>query len=561
MDHQDSNTFDRWMDAVEAAIRLDPVLSGELRASGPDFFQGGDAPLANEASGPAERRHLEWFLIERSNPPSQQLRIASLLERCALESSVDPDESKTALEGSHASLFEVTAVEAGGTLRLEDLAGSFECSAVAAENQPALAVGDLVAGRVYPIGERTHLVSPAASTWRNASLLAAVRADFERARAQRTPASGQRSTLGQSEIEAILRTWTRKALAGRTRRGGAVALARELFLENGLSPEDADEFLEWLSSEAPDPTKVLPGGDDVLRDVLDTLAFETSVDLDAARAVLIDAWDEMHTVAREPSQQVPRSPDPGAPRADVATAIAEFDRKRREGTPLDQAIRDLEHDLDLEGSESGEELEDEEESAPELPGVVGGVVEEFLWEEELVHGAGRAKRYQVLRGLGASAERVGNLEDLGRRDLTDFACRRVIESGALRDAEDAEILLEGLERFCRWAEENHDVPLQSEFGPILERLRHSLPRVALANRACAAGVGTSGSEWLELVERLGASEALLCNIPGRQTKAELSSAVLEHLRPGDWVRGRSSEARGFAVEACYPSEIRELLQA
>src|SRR6185436_10346258 len=115
-------------------------------------------------------------------------------------------------------------------------------------------------------------------------------------------------------------------------------------------------------------------------------------DLDAARVLLIDAWDEMHSVAPEPAQAATRVPESTARPADVATAIAEFDRKRREGTPLDQAIRDLEHDLDLEGSDSGEELDDSEEAAPDLPGVVAGVVEEFLWEEELLHGEERAKR-------------------------------------------------------------------------------------------------------------------------------------------------------------------------
>lgn len=556
----DSNSIDRCMDAVQVAIRLDPVLSEELRSSHPDFFQGEDGLEGGEEARLAERRHLEWFLIERSNTPAEQQRIASLLERCARESGVDPAEWIAALDGSHASVFEVTAVEPDGGSKLEDLAGPFECTALAAEDMPPLAMGDLIAGRVFPIGDRIHHVSRAASMWRNASLLAAVRADFESARERRSPTSRKRSTLSQSEIEAIIRTWTQNVLGGRARRAGAVTLARELFLDNGLSPEEADEFLDWLAREAPDPTRILPEGDDVLRDVLDALAFETTVDLDAARRLLIEAWIEMHSVAEEPEKIVLRSPAPSAPRADVATAIAEFDRKRREGTPLEKAIRDLEHDLDLEDSESNEELDDAEETSSDLPGVVAGVVEEFLWEEALVHGEDRAKRYEVLRGLGSSAEQVSNIESLGRRELTDFACRWAIEAGALRDPEEAEILLEGLGRFCRWAEENHDVPLQREFAPVLEGLRESLPRLALANRACSTGASPSGSEWLELVERQGKGEALLTDLAGRQLKAEVSSSVLEHLHPGDWVRGRRAAGSGLLVEACYPAELRAVLE-
>jgi hypothetical protein len=551
------------MDALRNAIPLDPVLGEVLRTSASDFFRGGGGAGDGEDSRSAERRHLEWFLAERSNAPSEQQRIELLLARCAKESGVHAAEWATALEGSHASLFQVESVEPGGGFRLLDLAGPFECSAVAADDFPAPAVGDVIGGRVFPLGDGFHHVSRAAVAWRNAELLAAVRADFERARLARTPSARQRSTLGQSEIEAILRAWRREVAGVRGSPAGAVARARAMFLESGLSREDADEFLEWLAREAPDPARILPGGDDVLRDVLDALAFETSVDLDAARMLLIDAWDEMHSLPPEPTKAVQRTPETTAPPADVASAIAEFDRKRREGTPVDQAIADLEHDLDLEGSESSEEAGETEESASDLPGVVGGVVEEFLWEEELLHGPEKANRYQVLRGLAVCADRVGNIEDLGRRELTDFACRWAIESGAVRDPEAAEVLLEGLERFCRWAEENHDLSLHGEFAPVLAELRRSLPRVALANRACSAEPLSSpeGSEWLEFVERRGTGDAVLADLAGKRTEVEVSSSVLEHLHPGDWVRGRREVGRGFRVEACYPTELRTLLES
>lgn len=549
------------MDAVQSAILLDPGLREDLRASRSDFFPGeAGLPTSGDEAQRAERRHLEWFLIERSSPESQKDRIATLVERCAEESGGQAAEWRAALDGSHASFFEVTAVEPGRGMTLLDLAGLFECPAVEAEGACALAVGDMIAGRVFPIGDGLYRVSPAASMWRNATFLAAIRADLEHARAKRSPTARSRSRLRQSEIEAILHAWMRDASGERGRSPGAVTRARELFLGNGLSREEADEFLEWLTREAPDPTRILPGGGDVLGEVLNALAFETRVDLEAARTVLIDAWDELHAVAREPVPLDSEIPGPTAPRPDVATAVAEFDRKRRAGAPLDQAMRDLERDLDLEDSESSDELDDADENASDLPGVVGGLVEEFLWDEERVHGEVRALRYRSLRGLGRCADQVSVFESLGPRELTDFACRWAIEAGELRDPKDAEVLLEGLGRFCHWAEENHDVPLHTVFAPVLTALQESLPRVTLANRACAVGAGPGGPEWLELVERQGKEEAILIDLTGRPMQFEMSPLILEHLHPGDLIRGRRAAGRGLLVEACYPAELRQVLK-
>jgi len=550
------------MDALQSAFVLDPELCAALLASRSNFFPGEGARPESEAEASlAERRHLEWFLTERASTPSQEARIAELVDRSAEEAGADASAWRTALENSHASLFEVTAVEPGIGMTIFDLAGLFECRVVEEEASAALAVGDLVAGRVFPIGDGSYRVSPAASVWRSAPLLAAIRADLERARANRSPSARGLSRLHAPEIEAILRARTQGDTMGRAGPAGAVHRARELFRENGLSSEDADEFLEWLARETPDPARIFTGGGDVLGEVLDALAFETRVDLDAARAVLIEAWDELHAAPRTPMPIVDADPDPSPSLPDVATAIAEFDRKRRGGAPLDQAIADLERDLDLDTSDSSEEPDEADEAAPDLPGVVAGVVEEFLWDEGRVHGEERAVRYRTLRGLGQSANHVSILESLGRRELTDFACRWAIDSGDLRDPEDAEILLEGLERFCQWTEENHGILLHDEFAPVLDSLRKTLPRLTLANRTLDAGPATGGLEWFEIAERHGSGGATLADLSGRSVEAAMNPSVLEHLLPGDLVRAGRTGNGDLRVHACYPAELRRILEA
>ena len=540
------------MDAAHGAVLLDPEIREELLASRPDFFPGERGPsAAGDERARSERRHLEWFLAERSIREPLRERVEALIESAALEVGVDPEEWRLALERSHAGLFEVIGSEAGPERALRDLAGRFEGPLVDDEETGDLRVGEIVAGRLFPTAAGGFHVSPAASRFRSARLLGAIRSDIERALAGRPPAARGSPRLRAIEIEAILQGRSREAVpAQSTRRPQAVLRARALLREGGLAPEETEELLQWLASEAPDPTRILPGGGDVLGDVLDTLAFETDVDLEAARSVLIEAWDELH----EPAPAAVRAGPAAEPR-DVAAAIAEFDRKRREGAPLERALSDLERDLDL-----GDEPDEEDEGATELHGVVAGVVEEFLWDEARLHGEASADRFLALRDLGRAADAVSVFENLGRRELTDFASRWVIEEGGLRDPGEARILLEGLDRFCLWVEENHDVPLHAEFAPVLTGLRGSLPRVALANSAARGpGERPSGEEWLELVERSGPDAGRFTERSGRTVEIRVDPSILEHLQAGDWIRGRRRSADGIDVEACYPPEVREVL--
>jgi hypothetical protein len=560
--HLDSESIDRVLDAVQDAIRGDSTLAADLHASRSDFFPGAaPAGVSGEEARLAERRHLEWFLAERCEIGLHEDRLAALLERCAAEAGVDPVELTSALLSSHASLFEVTAVEPGRGMELWDLAGLFPCDAAEPAGSRALAVGDLIAGRVFPIGAGLYHVSRAAGSWRSAKLLAALKKDFERVRTERAPTSRGTLRLRESEIESMFHARDGSPEAGITTpipKPGAVARARELLRTSGLSPEDAADVIAGLAQEAPDPARILPGGRDVLGEILDTLAFETSIDLDAARAVLLEAWDELHAPG---ASAPPAAEDPAparGPAVDVGTAVAEFDRKRLEGTPLEQALRELERDLDLDPDDGSDDLE-EDGPAPDFPGVVEAMVEEFLWDEGRERGLEAAQRCQSLRGLGRSAADVTVFESLGPRELIDFAGRWVFDVGGLRDPEDAAALVECLARFCRWAEENHDVPIATSFAPALARLRASLPRLASANRACPPGVARGN--WYQLVHDAGGDRGEFEDLDGAPTTFAVAPGILPHLRPGDLVRGQPEQGAFLAVASCHPAELREVLGA
>lgn len=567
MVHLDSESIDRCLDAVHGAIAGDAALAEDLRASRADFFPDEDDFATSgarvdggEDARLADRRHLEWYLIERMGREEREERIALLIERCAEEMGLMGPEIAAALANSHASIFEVTHIDPGEGMKLWDLARLFEFPVVEIAGSRLLAEGDVIAGRIFPIGDSLHHVSRAAILWRNRKLLAALRKDFERARESRPPTERGSLRLRQSEIEAMFHARKGEDEAEGPEIPNAVVRARSLLLASGLESFDADEVLARLASEPLDPTSVLPGGGDVLGEILDALAFETSVDLETARAVLLAAWGELQGKEKA---RVSTKPHERSPILDVATAVAEFERKRREGAPLDQVFLELERDLDL---DDDDELEDDPDEAdatvPDFPGVVDAMVEEFLWDEERVNGEASARRFQALRGLGRSAAEVSLFEDLSLRELTDFACRWSIERGELRDPQQAADLVEGLSRFCRWAEENHDVRLRAAFESVLVALRDSLPRLALANRACRPDSEAKGQDWFEFVRSGDGGAAEVVELHRREpVTVSMDAGVLAHLCPGDLIRGHRRNGGDLALAACHPAELRRVLES
>jgi hypothetical protein len=229
-------------------------------------------------------------------------------------------------------------------------------------------------------------------------------------------------------------------------------------------------------------------------------------------------------------------------------ALAAFDRGRAEGKDLEQLFRDLERDLGIADEESDEDSTEADDGAPDFPGVIGAMVEEFLWETEREHGEERARTWSVLRALGSYGRDIGVFEDLGYAHLLDFSARWLLDESGLSEAE-AGTLLEALTSFCQWCEERHDLPLRRVFGATLESLRRSLPRhMALRN----GGLTGSGSGPYRVI-RVEPNEALVSD--GKSERAvTLSPHQAAHLRTGDLVRLSIERGRSL-LGATYPGEL------
>jgi hypothetical protein len=540
----ETDEIDERLARIEGLLQGDAHWSGELARSAVEFFPAGGG-AARDAQ--ARRRHLEWFLLERSDAASPELAIEHVARRWPSETGLADPAALQSLLHSHTGVFEVTGVAPGEGMWLRDLASQGEYPVQDELAAKVIERGDLIAGRLFPIAGGLHRVSRAAAFHRDPQLLEALRKDLEAARANRRGVL----RVGQRELEGLF--WPAGRAAG---PGDPVQAVRTLLSEAGIESEQIDSWLEDLARAPFDEDRLVHGARDELARILDRLAFETDVDLETARRALIHAWAELaqRGAGSGPTIQPARRADRTATETEVAAALERFEQGRRAGQPIAQLLDQLESELALAG-----DADEGDEATPDFPGVVLAVVEEFLWETGREHGPEAAERMSDLRGLGRAAQGVGVIENLGPRDLLAYAAWWLPEQGDLAGADDARRRLASLSAFCRWAEESQDLPLATAFGPTLARLATSLPRVAEANARRTRAAAPGDGELFEVLQT-GGDSAVVRDRAGTEHVARVESALAEWLRPEDRLRGSVHSDGRLAVYCVYPPEVAGLAE-
>ncbi len=510
----------------------------------------------------AERRHAEWFLLER---PSESLELVPAQVLGADADDTDETElvlGREALLGSFASVFEITGVRAGEGVWVRDLAGLGEYPLEEADASRALESGDLLVGRIFPVGDELYRISHASGFFRDADLLGAVRADLERAR------EGRRGVLrlSQRDLEAMFfgspihATPTAQAAGAaielRRQALMAVSAARRCLEAGGLAPAEVDDVLAGLASEPFDPRHVLPGAGDRLGEILATLAFETEVDLEAARRALAEAWPVLSsppppgnaTHEKRPAQTGRRKQAGSAPSGKVQRALSDFDARRAQADDLEALFADLERELEIEPEDAGDDA-----TAPDFPGVVGAMVIEFLWDMERERGAEAARPLAAIANFAQFAQAQGVFENLGERDLLMFACLWLPERA--QDAAEAERSFHALVEFATWAEEQHAVSLASALAPSREGLASSLPRVCAANARLRARLGKL-HEGGEMLGYEGGSAAR--SSQGEARAVAIAKEAAAHVEAGDFLRAEKTPGSEWRVVCVYPPQTSKL---
>ncbi len=253
---------------------------------------------------------------------------------------------------------------------------------------------------------------------------------------------------------------------------------------------------------------------------------------------------------------------------DVRAALSSFEAGRAAGQDLETLFRELERDLGLDDDDELEPV-----VLPDFPGVVGAMVEEFLWEVEREQSAEHAERFAVLRVFGRFASDIGVFENLDRSDLVRFVAFWIPESGELRAQSELDGLFDALEAFVAWARTNHQLDRLEGAEDALSDARTSLPRLQRANAAiddveptAAFGADSEVGQLLEVIATDGPNgEAELVALRTRSGEGLaariLPDAIRYELSPGDRLRGQLSQlGDGLAVRAlrCYPSSIAQI---
>jgi hypothetical protein len=525
----------------------DPDLEREwTRAQAEYFTEGppaGASPEARAASGRCE----EWFLFERPSARYGEVPYLTCLSRA--QSGADPEvrDFLEEMAGNLLGAFEVLEAQPGHPLALVDLFSGREVSVLEEpEVVGEIEAGDLVVGRVFPVGSEEFVLSEAAALFRSKSLLEAVREDLARARA-----SAPTARLSQRELESIFWGGPRgeAPAAGDDGRALAEEEAREIFREASLADLSFEDVRDALAQARL--------GGPVIAPILDRLAFETEVDLERARRALWSLWSALRV---EPEVDAA----PAGATTSAAEAVARFEAGRARGENLDALFAQLEKDLDLEEGESP--IEGEESF--EAPSTLGPVFEEYFWEAK-TRGEGESiARLPVLEAFRAFLvdevePPVRDPEGIEESQVARFVARRFFPRahGPLPPPEEAEAFRLALAEFCGWAQAEQDVPLLDRMGAVLEKLRVDLPRALEAN-ASLEGKGSAGSlpasVYRVLVAPSRGERAVVVEESsgkGAPISLRVEEALAPSIREGDLLEGDLGAAGELRVTRLVPPFI------
>ncbi|MEO0649226.1 MAG: hypothetical protein AAFZ65_00940 [Planctomycetota bacterium] len=557
-------TGDRIEIGVEVLRELvleDSRLAAELATSRARFF-GGREPegLEPPAAALAERRHFEWFAFERPTEaegiPAAHELFDAWFERVDGETQL----LSNALLHSRTGIFEVAEIQPGEGLWLNDLLGRGTFPVDEPEATAELAVGDLLAGRIFPVGDSQFRLSPAVACFRNPDLREAIRRDLEQL------ASERRGTLRIAQIE-IERMFFGRG-GGRSEAGAGAAEADELatrlttlLVDGGVEQERAEAWVENLRETAAAAARAEEDGAGVRNHLLEGLAFDTSVDLGAARELLPAAWSAFaRAAAARPEDAAPAGvPVAGADETGptiehpdaVRRALENYDRGREQGQGLDQLFDALERELGLDDEDDADAGE-----APDVPGVVGAMVREFVWESAHGGQALGASEQTMLEGLAEYTRDIGLFELLTADHLRGFAARWSLDRGRVSDEDGARALLDAVSRFARWADEEHDLELWKEFEELAKGLERSLPRVVQANALLGVSTLDVGDpDRRDVVEDVASGTVGVRDTSGAWRPLEAPDSVGALVREGDQVACQFDGERARPLRI-YPPEAR-----
>lgn len=550
MAQDDAETVQLAVAALVARLTNEPRLAAEVQRARREFFGNGQGLASVGRIGDsAEQRFGEWFALERES----EMLGAVPFELPAYAS------AELQVDGTTAGVF-VVVIAADGEFEARDLQGDaiFELAVPMA----SLLVGDLLVGRLFQLENGLWAPSTAAAVFRpGRDLGEAFRRDIERL------ALGRR--LRQVELEHLLLrrqdqgpSPTAPAAAPEPKRGALPGIPLEhleadldRLLDGTGGRHQATAISERLAAAS------RPG--QVMGPLLEELAFETSVDLDRARELLLEIWTAHH---------IDDAPAVAAPSQAPGEALGErLVRTLEEGLQKQHDVEELFAQLEsLAGLEPG--AADDEENpfdrdasgAEELAaGDLDGLVHEYLWETrrdgEAV--AGPLRLWVQLQANAALPH--GDLETVTGQDLMRLLLHVYLSAGPMQRADAVRATFGELEAFYEWARREQELEVGAALHECKGALLDQLDRLA----AAGAQLSTEGSAQLPrflVVEDLGGDGFGVRDDEGGHHWLVANRAAVGDLRAGDLVLGAlEPRGRGMALVGMVvvlPSDARALME-
>ena len=576
MHEADASDTARTVLQFAARMAKDPHLAAELQRARREFFPGGGAgnAMLPGAADAAELRFAEWFTLERE---SEVLGAVPVTVPTWSEDAAE-------LPDSTAGLWLVQSVGERDVEARDLQDGTTLDLAVPAAT---LRAGDLIVGRLFGEGAGRWTPSTAAAIFRpGAELALAFQRDLQRL--------GLERRLHQVELEHLLL---------RRPQGGQRAPAKappptdrplehlEADLDGLLGRAGASGSAAAISQQL--ALAARPGP--VLGPLLDELAFDTDVDLDRVRELLLSIWNAHHAddepdapeVAAGPGEtlgeRLVRTLDEGlAQKRDVGELFAELER---------MAGIEPEPDLELGDDGGDEELEDDEPRSTRAParrrdeededddegdarraaafaepgGNVAPLVEEYLWET----GRGGDAAVAPLRLFAELQQNAAlphtDLEQTTPLDVMRLLLHVYLGAAPAERAARVRAAFAELRGFCQWAVDVQEMDL----GQVLEgchgALLDELDRLQAAGEALSTAMPNPARPGVLRVEDVGPQGFGVRDDDGSDHWLGAPEAALAHLRVGDLVLGAlqpepGARRRLAGLVVVLPADVGTLME-
>lgn len=549
MAEDDAGTVQQAVNALVARLAEEPRLAAELQRAWREFY--GEEGAIGGIGDSAAQRFAEWFALERESDtlgavPVELPEFATPL--------LD-------LDGTTAGVFVV--VVAGPTgVEARDLQD--DALLELAVPPGSLAVGDLLVGRLFQFGIGRWAPSTAAAVFRPGQELGeAFRRDLERLDLGRR--------LQQIELEHLLLR----------RPGQAPSPTAPPAAPPPVAPTAPSVPLEHLEA---DLDRLLAGTDgrhqaaaiserlaaaerpgQVMGPLLDELAFETEIDLDRARELLLEIWNAQHAEAAAAPLATPpeeslgerlvRTLDEGlAQHRDVEDLFAQLERM----AGLEPgAADDEENPFDRDGDEAAAEVAAD-------AGDLDGLVQEYLWETQREDDPSAAplRLWVQLQANAPLPHR--DLEAVTGQDLMRLLLHVYLSAAPPQRAAAVRATFAELERFYGWARSEQELEVGAALQECQGTLLDHLDRLAAAGAQLSGPVDSRQRARFLVVEDVGDDGFGVRDEEGGHHWLAAARATASALRVGDLVLGAlAAKGRGVALTGLVvvlPSDARALME-